>query len=92
MMKSSIKPAITAIITSVREEFGFDKNLFKDELQQSLKQYAHKRSAYFVIEHEGKIVGGGGFTPTRFANNTCELKGMYFLPEIRGKRFQAPKT
>jgi len=44
------------------------------------------RSAYFVVEHHGKIAGGGGIYPTDgLPADTCELVKMYLLPEARGK-------
>ena len=42
-------------------------------------------AAYWVIEHRGEIVGGGGFAPLAGEPNVCELQKMYFLPETRGK-------
>lgn len=43
------------------------------------------RSAYFVAEAEGKILGGGGIFPTEgLTEDTCELVRMYLLPEARG--------
>ena len=42
-------------------------------------------SAYYVVEKEGRIIGGAGIAP--LANgpaDTCELQKMYFLPEARG--------
>lgn len=43
------------------------------------------KSAYFVAEKEGKILGGGGIFPTEgLPEDTCELVKMYLLPEARG--------
>jgi putative acetyltransferase len=39
-----------------------------------------------VCEDNGKLIGGGGVAPLAGgADDTCELKKMYFLPEGRGK-------
>ena len=44
------------------------------------------RALYYVLEHHGKIVGGGGIAHLEGAEGTlCELKKMYFLPSARGK-------
>ncbi len=48
--------------------------------------YTQPRTAYFVCELNGKVVGGGGVAPLEGGDDdTCELKKMYFLPEGRGK-------
>jgi putative acetyltransferase len=47
--------------------------------------YEGPRSAYFVAEREGKIVGGAGIGPLAGADShTCELRKMYLLPAARG--------
>ncbi|EQD68145.1 GNAT family acetyltransferase, partial [mine drainage metagenome] len=49
------------------------------------RAYAAPHSAYFVIEHDGAIEGGGGIAPLAGgAEDTCELRKMYFLPALRG--------
>jgi putative acetyltransferase len=43
------------------------------------------RSAYFIAEINGKIMGGAGIYPTEgLPQATCELVKMYLLPEARG--------
>ncbi|MDD2986527.1 GNAT family N-acetyltransferase [Flavobacterium sp.] len=47
--------------------------------------YSKPRSAYFVVEQDGKIIGGAGISPLENeAASLCELQKMYFLPEARG--------
>ena len=47
--------------------------------------YNQKNSIYFVVEKEGKIIGGAGIAPLESgAVDTCELQKMYFLEEARG--------
>ncbi|HFT1117419.1 TPA: GNAT family N-acetyltransferase, partial [Escherichia coli] len=58
-----------------------DPNL--DELYQVYSQPGH---AYWVVEYDGEVVGGGGIAPlTGSEADICELQKMYFLPAIRGK-------
>ncbi|MGQ7189608.1 GNAT family N-acetyltransferase, partial [Escherichia sp. HC-CC] len=58
-----------------------DPNL--DELYQVYSQPGH---AYWVVEYDGEVVGGGGIAPlTGSESDICELQKMYFLPAIRGK-------
>jgi putative acetyltransferase len=50
------------------------------------KAYNAPRSAYYVVELEGQVLGGGGIAPLEGATNPriCELRKMYFLPALRG--------
>lgn len=83
-------PAIARVIRQVSAEYGLtadkgytvaDPNL--DELYQVYSQPGH---AYWVVEYEGEVVGGGGIAPlTGSESDICELQKMYFLPAIRGK-------
>ena len=82
-------PAIAHVIRQVSAEYGLtadkgytvaDPNL--DELYQVYSQPGH---AYWVVEYEGEVVGGGGIAPlTGSESDICELQKMYFLPAIRG--------
>ena len=46
---------------------------------------ARRGCAYFVVEREGRVMGGGGIAPLEGADpGICELRKMYFLPELRG--------
>ncbi|HEY2453324.1 MAG TPA: GNAT family N-acetyltransferase [Scandinavium sp.] len=83
-------PAIAGVIREVSAEYGLtadkgytvaDPNL--DELYQLYSQPGH---AYWVIEQDGKVVGGGGVAPLKCSERgICELQKMYFLPTARGK-------
>ncbi len=47
--------------------------------------YTQPRAAYFVVEADGEVRGGGGVAQlTGAADEVCELRKMYFLPELRG--------
>jgi putative acetyltransferase len=49
------------------------------------RAYAAPRSAFFVLETGGRVVGGAGIAPLAGGDaDTCELRKMYFLPEARG--------
>ena len=80
--------AIAAIIRAVMPEFGADGEGFAihdAEVDAMSTAYARPRSAYFVVEVEDKIVGGGGMAPLEHGeSDVCELRKMYFLPEARG--------
>mgnify|MGYP001143622854 FL=1 len=72
-------PAIAAVIRTVSAEYGLtadkgytvaDPNL--DELFQLYSQPGH---AYWVIEQNGQVVGGGGVAPLSCSEpDICELQ------------------
>ena len=80
--------AMAAIIRTVMPEFGATGCGFAisdPEVDWMSRAYAEPRSAYFVVERNGAVVGGGGIAPLAGGDgNTCELRKMYFLPEARG--------
>lgn len=80
--------AMAAIIRKVMPEFGADGPGFAihdAEVDTMYEAYAQPRSAYFVVERDGKIIGGGGVAPLEGGDpGVCELRKMYFLPEARG--------
>lgn len=83
-------PQLTALTKSVWAEFGFDSNhpdapFFEAELGKTYEIYSTRKSSYFVLVQDKKVVGGVGFIPLAGGEeDICELKGMYFSPAIRG--------
>jgi len=79
---------IASIIRTVMPEFGATGSGFAindPEVDWMSRAYAEPRSAYFVVERGGKVIGGGGVAPLAGGDvGTCELRKMYFLPEARG--------
>lgn len=56
------------------------------QLDFMFETYDKPKSIYFVVEVEGKIVGGAGVSQLENSEeNICELQKMYFLREFRGK-------
>ena len=80
--------AIAAIIRTVMPEFGAVGCGFAisdPEVDWMSRAYAEPRHAYFVVERDGVVLGGGGIAPLAGGDgDTCELRKMYFLPEARG--------
>ena len=80
--------AVAAIIRTVMPEFGAVGCGFAisdPEVDWMSRAYAESRSAYFVVERDGTVIGGGGIAPLAGGDGaTCELRKMYFLPEARG--------
>lgn len=81
--------AIADIIRTVMPAFGACGAGFAindPEVSAMSAAYQAPRSAYFVIESAGRVIGGGGVAPLMGGPfRTCELRKMYFLPEARGK-------
>ena len=80
--------AMAAIIRAVMPEFGAVGAGFAindPEVDWMSRAYAQPRSAYFVVERDGAVLGGGGVAPLQGGDgDTCELRKMYFLPQARG--------
>lgn len=80
--------AVAAIIRHVMPEFGADGPGFAihdAEVDTMSTAYARPRSAYFVVESDGAVIGGGGVAPLDGGDpDVCELRKMYFLPQARG--------
>lgn len=82
--------AIAHVIREVSAEFGLtaDKGYTVSDpnLDALHTLYTQPRSAYWVVEMNGQVGGGGGVAPLQGGDeDVCELQKMYFLPELRGK-------
>lgn len=80
--------AMARIIRAVMPEFGACGSGFAindPEVDWMSRAYAEPRHAYFVLERDGEVIGGGGMAPLAGGDpSVCELRKMYFLPEARG--------
>ncbi len=55
------------------------------EVDAMFEAYPQPASAFFVVEREGVVLGCGGVAPLQGGEaGICELRKMYFLPELRG--------
>jgi putative acetyltransferase len=84
---------MATIVQSVLMEMGAPKigTAYSDPFLFDLSEvYSQPKTIYFVLENEGKIVGGAGIG---LLDNDdpliCEFQKMYFLPEARGKGYAA---
>ncbi|WP_313920608.1 GNAT family N-acetyltransferase [Tahibacter sp.] len=82
-------PAIAAIIRTVMPEFGASGPGFAihdAEVDTMAQAYAIPGAAYFVVEQDRNVLGGGGVAALIGGDaDTCELRKMYFLPALRGQ-------
>jgi putative acetyltransferase len=80
--------AMASVIRTVMPEFGAVGTGFAisdPEVDWMSRAYSEPRCAYFVIERNGQVMGGGGVAPLSGGDpDVCELRKMYFLPEVRG--------
>jgi len=87
-IRSGDDAVMAAIIRAVMPEFGAGGPGFAihdAEVPHMSVAYAQPRSAYFVVERDGVVCGGGGVAPLEAAEaDVCELRKMYFLPPARG--------
>jgi len=81
--------AVAALIRGVVPEFGASGAGFARqdaEVAAMSAAYCAPRSAYFVVEQDGEIVGGAGLAPLAGADfEVCELRKMYFHLASRGQ-------
>ncbi len=80
---------IAKVIRSILIEFGVPKvgTAYEDKALDCMTEtFSKPMSTYFVIDDNGKIIGGAGVAQLdNYDGNVCELQKMYFLPEARGK-------
>ncbi len=88
-IKKEDNQQIAAVIREVFIVDNFPKTgtAFADtQLDFMFEAYDKPRATYFVVESEGKIIGGAGVSQLESSPSTiCELQKMYFLHEARGK-------
>lgn len=81
--------AMAAIIRRVMTEHGASGAGFAihdAEVDGMFAAYQGERARYFVVVDGDRVVGGGGIAPLGGGpEDTCELRKMYFLPEVRGR-------
>lgn len=87
-IQPSDNPELAVIVRNTLTEFGANVpgTVFFDPTTDALYElFQTPKSAYFVAEADGKLLGGGGIYPTEgLPNGICELVKMYLLPEARG--------
>ena len=79
---------IAAVIRAVLIELGVPKvgTAYADKaLDMMFENYNKPTSAYYVVDFDGKIIGGSGVAQLdNYERSICEFQKMYFLPEARG--------
>ena len=82
-------PQIATVIRTVMTEHACDGpgySIHDTEVDHMYTAYNRPGAAFWVIASDTTVYGGGGYARLEGeVAQTCELKKMYFLPEIRGK-------
>jgi putative acetyltransferase len=82
---------IASVIREVFISDGYPKSgtAYADiQLDFMFETYDKPKAVYFLLEDNGKIVGGAGVSQLEnCAENICELQKMYFLQEARGRGY-----
>jgi putative acetyltransferase len=80
--------AVAGIIRDVMTEFGAvgcNFSISDPEVAAMFEAYPSPTAAFFVVEHQGRVSGCGGMGPLADGPpDVCELRKMYFRPELRG--------
>ena len=87
-IKKSDNKFMEKIIVDVMTEFGAvgeGYSIKDNEVRNMFESYNNNKSAYFVVTRGKEVLGGAGIGILPDADgDVCELKKMYFVPEIRG--------
>lgn len=76
--------AIAALIRQAMAEFGAGLSSDPD-IDAMQRAYSLPRSAFHIVERDGRIAGGAGVAPLLGGDDrTCELRKFCLLPALRG--------
>jgi putative acetyltransferase len=82
-------PAVARLIRDVMTEHGAvgcGFSIEDPEVDAMYEAYQAPRSAFYVIEGDGQVLGCGGMAPLAGgAPDVCELRKMYFREQLRGR-------
>lgn len=86
--KAGDNAAVARIIRDVMTEFGAvgcNYSISDPEVDAMYEAYPAPAAAFFVVEQGGSVLGCGGMGPLSGGEDgVCELRKMYFRPELRG--------
>lgn len=90
-IQQSDNAAMAKVIRAVFIELDAPKKgtAYEDPCLDDLySEYSENRSAYFVIEKDGQVIGGAGIAPLKGnLEPICELQKMYVSPQGRGQGY-----
>jgi putative acetyltransferase len=87
-IRRSDNAVLARLIRGVMDEYGIVDDVCAgqgSEVDAMYEAYRGDRAAYLVVARGRRVLGGGGIGPLAGADaSICELRKMYFLPELRG--------
>ena len=88
LIKKADNAVVARLIREVMTEFGAvgkGYSINDEEINAMYEAYQGEKSAFWIVEKSGDIVGCGGIGPLKGEETTiCELRKMYFYPSARG--------
>jgi len=75
-----IKSSLEALKLDIPGTAYFDPQL--NDLYHFYNQFEHAN--YWIVELDGKVVGGIGIAPFNAKERICELQKLYLVPEAQG--------
>ena len=88
-IKASDNEELAALLRSILIEMGVPKvgTAYADKaLDCMYETYDVDQAEYFVIEEDGKLLGGAGIAAlANYDGSVCELQKMYISASLRGK-------
>ncbi|MEM9825479.1 MAG: GNAT family N-acetyltransferase [Planctomycetota bacterium] len=88
LIQAPDNPQVAQLIRTVMAEFGCVGQGYScedAEVDNMFDAYADSRASFWVIAKDDQILGGGGVAPLEGGPpDVCEIKKMYFYPDIRG--------
>jgi putative acetyltransferase len=86
-IQESDNQEMASILRATLVEFNvkLDGTAYYDASTDNLFSFfTHPKSVYYIVELNGKVVGGAGIYPTQhLPEGTCELVKMYLRPDVR---------
>jgi putative acetyltransferase len=87
-MQTKDNTAVARIVREVMTEYGAvgcNFSISDPEVDAMYEAYPAPAAAFFVVEAGSRVFGCGGMGPlVGGPADVCELRKMYFLPELRG--------
>jgi putative acetyltransferase len=77
--------SVGALVKTVLAEYGmgFEPEGTDQDAIQVEDAYWKTGGTFWVVEHQGAIVGSGGYHPCHRAEKAVELRKMFILPDCR---------
>jgi putative acetyltransferase len=83
----SDRDAAAEVIHSVLAEYGlaWEPEGADQDVLNVETCYLKQNGEFWVVEHQGNVVGTGAYYPIHRGHNAVEIRKMYLKPEVRGQ-------